>query len=147
MQPRGRGSGHGWNFTHTHIRGQRKGGEERTDAQERADRPGFCSEAWGGSPSSTRVLSFPHLVWSPHVGTEPEKRCRSHDSLFSPKKSLRRRNIPELSPFRARGGRGGTKMFQRSVGMLRARAHQSRLGLRFTHAWHRLDLEDSSPGA
>ena len=38
-------------------------------------------------------------------------------------------------------------MFQRSVGMLRARAHQSRPGLRFTHAWHRLDLEDPSPGA
>ena len=139
VQPWGCGSVHGWNFSHTHIRPQRRGGEERTEAVSKkparnvqtilASAQRLRGE---GSPSSTRVLSFSHLVWSPHVGAEPEKRCHSHDSL-------RRRNIPEPSPSRA-GGWVGTKMAQRSVGRLRARAYRSRSGLRLAHAWHRLDL-------
>ena len=146
VQPWGCGSVHGWNFSHTHIRPQRRGGEERTEAVSRkparnvqtllASAQRLRGE---GSPSSTRVLSFSHLVWSPHVGAEPEKRCHSHDSLFSPKKSLRRRNSPEPSPSRAGSGGEGA-VLQRSVGMLRARAYRSRSGLRLAHAWHRLDL-------
>ena len=135
---------------HTHIREQRRGGEEKgTDAQERADCPGFCSEACGGEGSSPPLESLPFLTWSGHpTWALSQNRGAILTTPCSPqKKSLGRRNIPELSSSRARGRGGGTKMVQRSVGMLRARAHQSRMGLRFAHAWHRLDLEDPSPGS